>query len=265
MSAPAYEKTAGAGEEVLVEVVGDVLVVTLNRPQARNAVNEDLARGIAAAMERLDADPALSVGVLTGAGGTFCAGMDLKAFVRGEVPMVGERGFAGLVQQPPRKPLVAAVEGYALAGGFEIVLACDLVVAGRGARFGIPEVKRSLVAAGGGLLRLPRRIPYHVAMELALLGDPVDAERMRDMGLVNRLVDDGAALGAALDLAREIGRNGPLALAATKRILVESADWDAQQAWVEQEAVAGPVSASKDAIEGATAFAEKRDPVWRGE
>jgi enoyl-CoA hydratase len=265
MSAPAYETTAGAGEEVLVEVVGDVLVVTLNRPQARNAVNEDLARGIAAAMERLDADPALSVGVLTGAGGTFCAGMDLKAFVRGEVPMVGERGFAGLVQQPPRKPLVAAVEGYALAGGFEIVLACDLVVAGRGARFGIPEVKRSLVAAGGGLLRLPRRIPYHVAMELALLGDPVDAERMRDMGLVNRLVDDGGALGAALDLAREIGRNGPLALAATKRILVESADWDAQQAWVEQEAVAGPVSASKDAVEGATAFAEKRDPVWRGE
>ena len=145
------------------------------------------------------------------------------------------------------------------------MLACDLVVAGRGARFGIPEVKRSLVAAGGGLLRLPRRIPYHVAMELALLGDPVDAERMRDMGLVNRLVDDGGALGAALDLAREIGRNGPLALAATKRILVESADWDAQQAWVEQEAVAGPVSASKDAVEGATAFAEKRDPVWRGE
>lgn len=252
-------------QEVHLEAEGGVLTVTLDRPRVRNAVNENLAHRVAAAMERLDSDPDLQVGIITGAGGTFCAGMDLKAFVQGEVPMVGERGFAGLVQQPPRKPLIAAVEGYALAGGFEIVLACDLVVAARSASFGIPEVKRSLVAAGGGLLRLPKRIPYHVAMELALLGSFVGAERMTELGLVNRLVDDGSALGAARELAGEIARNGPLALAATKRIIVESADWDEHQAWVEQEAIAGPVSASQDAIEGATAFAEKRDPVWRGE
>lgn len=254
-----------SAEEVRVEADGGVLVVTLDRPQARNAVNANLARGVAAAMERLDADPDLQVGIITGAGGTFCAGMDLKAFVQGEVPVVGDRGFAGIVQQPPSKPLIAAVEGYALAGGFEIVLACDLVVAARGASFGIPEVKRGLVAAGGGLLRLPRRIPYHLAMELALLGNLVGAERMSEFGLVNRLVDDGTALANALELAGQIARNGPLALAATKRIIVQSADWDEQQGWIEQDAIAGPVSASADAREGAIAFAEKRDPVWTGE
>uniref|UniRef100_UPI0015F024ED enoyl-CoA hydratase-related protein n=1 Tax=Pseudonocardia pini TaxID=2758030 RepID=UPI0015F024ED len=148
--------------------VEGVLLVTLDRPEARNAVNARLAEQVSEAMDRLDADPELRVGILTGAGGTFCAGADLKAFVRGERPYAGVRGFAGLVEQPPEKPLIAAVEGYALAGGCEVVLACDLVVAAESAVFGITEVRRGLVAAGGGLLRLPERIPYHVAMELAL-------------------------------------------------------------------------------------------------
>lgn len=251
-------------QEVRVEADGGVLVVTIDRPQARNAVTENVARSIAKAMEELDANPGLQVGVITGAGGTFCAGMDLKAFVRGEHPVVEGRGFAGLVQQRPRKPLIAAVEGYALAGGFEIVLACDLIVAARGATFGIPEVKRSLVAAGGGLLRLPRRIPYHLAMELALLGNHVGAERMSELGLINRLVADGDALGTALGLAREIAANGPLAVAASKRIIEESADWSEERSWIEQDKIARPVSGSADAREGATAFAEKRPPVWQG-
>ncbi|MGY1652387.1 crotonase/enoyl-CoA hydratase family protein [Geodermatophilus nigrescens] len=251
-------------DEVLTEERDGVLVVTLNRPQARNAVNEALAAAVAEAMDRLDEEEHLRAGVLTGAAGTFCAGMDLKAFVRGETPVVAGRGFAGLVERPPAKPLIAAVEGYALAGGFEIVLACDLVVAAEGASFGIPEVKRSLVAAGGGLLRLPRRIAYHQAMELALLGDHVPAPRMRELGLVNRLVPDGTALDAALELAAGIAANGPLAVIASKRIVASALDWPEEQGWREQEVIAGPVARSEDAREGATAFAEKRPPVWRG-
>ncbi len=249
---------------ILVEAVDGVLVVTLNRPGARNAVDEALATALGAAMDRLDADTDLRVGILTGAGGTFCAGMDLKAFVRGEHPVVPGRGFAGLVEQPPAKPLIAAVEGYALAGGFEIVLACDLVVAGASATFGIPEVTRSLVAAGGGLLRLQQRIPYHQAMELALLGNHVGAARMRELGLVNRLVPDGTALAVARELAAQIAANGPLAVAASKQILVRSADWPSDTAFAQQEAIARPVALSQDAKEGATAFAEKRPPVWQG-
>jgi enoyl-CoA hydratase len=186
--------------------------------------------------------------------------MDLKAFVAGERPHVEGRGFAGIVQGPPRKPLIAAVEGWAVAGGFEIALACDLIVAGRDARFGIPEVKRSLVAAGGALIRLPRRIPYHVAMELALTGDPISAERAFALGLVSRLAEPGEALGAARELAATIAANGPLAIDATKRILTA----DEGDAWERQAEIADPVFASEDAREGARAFAEKRPPVWRG-
>jgi enoyl-CoA hydratase len=251
-------------DEVLTEERDGVLIVSLNRPQARNAVNDALATAVGEAMERLDESPELRVGVITGTGGTFCAGMDLKAFVRGEHPIVEGRGFAGLVERPPAKPLIAAVEGYALAGGFEIVLACDLIVAAEGASFGIPEVKRSLVAAGGGLLRLPRRIPYHQAMELALLGNHVPAPRMAEFGLVNRLVPNGQALDAALQLAAEIAANGPLSLIASKRIVVESKDWTEDQAWARQDEIARPVATSADAVEGATAFAEKRPPVWQG-
>lgn len=251
-------------DEVLTERRDGVLVVTLNRPEARNAVNLALANGVAVALEELDGEAELQVGVLTGAGGSFCAGMDLKAFVQGERPWVEGRGFAGIVQGPPRKPLVAAVEGYALAGGFEVALACDLIVAARDARFGIPEVKRSLVAAGGALIRLPRRIPYHVAMELALTGDPVGAERAYELGVVNRLADSGGALDAALELAGAIAGNGPLALDASKRIVQRAGDWTEEEAWAKQGEIAGPVMVSEDAREGAIAFAEKRAPQWKG-
>ena len=251
-------------DAVLTEAAGGVLLITLNRPEARNAVNLAVAEGIAAAVDRLDADAELQVGILTGAGGAFCAGMDLKAFVAGEHPFVGERGFAGLVQAPPRKPLIAAIEGFAVAGGFEIALACDLIVAARDARLGIPEVKRSLVAAGGALLHLPKRIPYHLAMELALTGDPIDAARGYEIGVVNRVAEPGQAVAAARELAAAIARNGPLALDASKRILRSTLDWAESEGWQRQGEIAGPVFGSEDAREGATAFAEKRDPVWRG-
>jgi len=249
---------------VLTEVRDGVLLVTLNRPEQRNAVNRAVAEGIAAALDRLDEDGALRVGVLVGAGKGFCAGMDLKAFVAGENPSVEGRGFAGIVQRPATKPLIAAVEGFAVAGGFEIALACDLIVAARGTRFGIPEVKRGLVAAGGALLRLPRRIPYHLAMELALTGDFVDAERAYSVGLVSRLVEPGAAVESALALAETIAANGPLALAASKRILVEAPSWPADELWSRQAAISDPVRASEDAREGSLAFAEKRAPRWSG-
>jgi len=249
---------------VLTEERDGVLLVTLNRPEQRNAVNLAVAEGIAAAMERLDAEPALQVGVLTGAGKGFCAGMDLKAFVAGERPYVAGRGFAGLVEHPPAKPLIAAIEGFAVAGGCEIALACDLIVAARGARIGIPEVKRGLVAVGGALLRLPRRIPYHLAMELALTGEPIDAERAAQLGLVNRVVEPGEAVAGALELAGAIAANGPLALAATKRILVEAPSWPQDEQWLRQTQIADPVRASDDAREGSVAFAEKRAPRWQG-
>ena len=249
---------------VRVEARERILVVTIDRPAARNAIDRATAEGIAAALDRLDGDPALAAGIITGAGGYFCAGMDLKAFAAGEEMHVGDRGFAGIVERPPDTPLIAAIEGFAVAGGLEVALACDLIVAARGARLGIPEVKRSLVASGGALLRLPARIPYHVAMELALTGDPIDAERAAALGLVNRLAAPGEALAVALELAEAIVANGPLALAATKRLLREAPGWSADEMWARQAEIAGPVFASEDAREGATAFAEKRPPEWRG-
>ena len=254
MSEPAVRTESGDG----------VLLITLNRPEARNAVNLAVAEGVAAALDALDADDGLKVGILTGAGGAFCAGMDLKAFVTGERPFVDGRGFAGIVERASRKPLIAAVEGFAVAGGFEVALACDLIVAARDARLGIPEVKRSLVAAGGALLRLPKRMPYHVAMELALTGDPIDAARGYELGVVNRLAEPGQAVAVARELAAAIAVNGPLALAASKAILQASPDWPEAEAWDRQRAIADPVFASEDAREGATAFAEKRPPEWKG-
>jgi enoyl-CoA hydratase len=249
---------------VLTERRDNVLVITLNRPDARNAVNLALAEGIAAGLDELDDDDGLSVGVITGAGGYFSAGMDLKAFVTGERPWVGDRGFAGIVQRAARKPLIAAVEGFAVAGGFEVALACDLIVAAQGAKFGIPEVKRSLVAAGGALLRLPQRMPYGTAMELALTGDTITAERAAELGVVNRLTDVGGALDGALELAAAISKNAPLALIASKEVLQKQRDWDADEFWAKQGEITGPVFTSEDAQEGAKAFAEKRDPVWKG-
>lgn len=241
-----------------------ILVITINRPDQRNAINAAVANGIAGALDELDADSELSVGIVTGAGGFFCAGMDLKAFVTGERPWAGDRGFAGITKRAADKPLIAAVEAFAVAGGLEIALACDLIVAAKGAKLGIPEVKRSLVAAGGGLLRLPRVLPRNIAYEMALTGDLITAERGHEFGLVNRLSEPGEALETALALAATISANGPLALKASKRILRDSADWPDSEFFELQEPISGPVFDSQDAAEGATAFAEKRPPVWRG-
>jgi enoyl-CoA hydratase len=252
-------------DAVLTEVSDGVAVITINRPEARNAVNGAVARGIAAAIEELDASKDARVLILTGAGGTFSAGMDLKGFLAGDSPSFENRGFGGIVERPPAKPIIAAVEGYALAGGFELALACDLVVASEAAKFGLPEVRRGLVAGAGGLLRLPRRIPYHLAMEIALTGEHYPAARLHQAGLVNQLVPAGQALAAARDLAARIGLGGPLALSATKRVIAESGDWSSAEAFRRQGEIITPVFTSSDAREGALAFAEKRQPVWRGE
>jgi enoyl-CoA hydratase len=249
---------------VLIERRGHVQVITINRPEARNALDGTAARALAAAADDLDADDALRVGVLTGAGGTFCAGMDLKAWMRGDTPMIDGRGFGGITMTPPRKPLIAAVEGYALAGGFELMLACDLVVAAAGSRFGVPEVKRALVAGGGAALLLPRRIPFAAAMELLLTGEQITAARAAQLELVNRVVPDGTALDGALALAELVAANGPLAVAVTKQIARAQADWTVEEGWQRQAELFKPVFDSADAREGATAFAEKRPPVWRG-
>ncbi len=249
--------------EVLTEVRDGVLIVTLNRPEAKNAANRALAEGVAAAMDLLDNDPALRVGILTGAGGTFCSGMDLKAFLTGELPVVKGRGFAGITEAPPKKPLIAAVNGYALAGGFELALACDLIVANKDAKFGIPEVKRGLAAAAGGLVRLPRQINYRLAMELALTGDFISAQRAYDVGLINQVVD-GDALDDALVLAAKICSNGPLAVAVSKQVVKQQEDWSSGELYTKQNEIAGVVFTSNDAREGAAAFAQKRAPNWTG-
>jgi enoyl-CoA hydratase len=250
--------------EVLTETHDQVLVITINRPQQRNAVNAAVAEGIAHALDRLDAEDALVLGIITGAGKGFCAGMDLKGFAAGERPWFADRGFAGITRRAAVKPLIAAVEGFAVAGGLEVALACDLIVAARGAKLGVPEVKRSLVAAGGGLLRLPRVLPRAVAMEMALTGDPILAERAHELGMVNRLAEPGETLAAALALAEQITPNAPLGIIGSKRILNESLDWPDAEFFDRQEAISGPIFDSADAREGATAFAEKRAPVWQG-
>lgn len=250
--------------EVLVDVADGIMTVTLNRPEAKNAVNKAVAVGVAAAMEELDSNDAIHVAILTGAGGTFCSGMDLKAFVTGELPVVEGRGFAGLTECSPRKPLIAAVEGYALAGGLEVAISCDLIVTGDNAKFGIPEVKRGLAAAGGGLMRLPRQVPPRLAMELALTGDFITAARAHAMGMVNEVVPAGTALDAARALATKIAANGPLAVAVSKQVVQQSEDWSADEMWARQGELVLAVMTSEDAIEGATAFAEKRAPNWKG-
>jgi enoyl-CoA hydratase len=190
--------------------------------------------------------------------------MDLKAFLRGETPTIEGRGLCGITTTPPRKPLIGAVEGWALAGGFELLLACDLVVAARTARFGVPEVKRSLVAGGGAALLLPQRVPVALALELLLTGDPISAHRAAEIGLVNQVVDEGGAAPGALELARRIAANGPLAVAATKQIARSAPDWTTAEGWERQVEITKPVFGSEDAREGATAFAEKRAPIWQG-
>ncbi|WP_238015188.1 crotonase/enoyl-CoA hydratase family protein [Dactylosporangium sp. AC04546] len=251
-------------DSVLVEQADSVLVISINRPEARNAVNREVTDAVAAAVDELDERPDLTLGVITGTGGTFCAGMDLKAFLAGEDVTLPGRGIAGIVQRPPRKPLIAAVEGWALAAGCEIALTCDLIVAAEDARFGLPEVKRGLVAGAGGLLRLPRWLPPAIAKQLALTGEPMSAVDAHRFGLVNELAPPGHALAAALELARRITPNGPLAVQVTKQILDNATDWTIEEGFVKQGPLLDRILASEDAREGATAFAEKRSPVWTG-
>lgn len=250
-------------DAVLTEVRGGVLIVTINRAEAKNALNRAAAVGISEAMDWLDSDENLRVGILTGAGGTFCAGMDLKGFLRGETPSIEGRGFGGITERGPVKPLIAAVEGYALAGGLELMISCDMIVAHSGAKFGIPEVKRGLAAAAGGLIKLPDLIPQKIAMELALTGDFIDAKRAYDLGLVNQITE-GAALDAAIALADKISANGPLAVRLSKQIIAESRGWAKDEMWAKQGALLPQIFTSQDAREGAAAFAEKRAPNWTG-
>lgn len=246
---------------VTTEVRDNILIISLERPEARNAVNRAMAEGVAAALDRLDAESSLRVGILHGAGGHFCAGMDLKAFLAGESAAIGERGLAGLTRSPPAKPLIAAVDGYAVGGGFELALACDLIIAHQDAKFGLPEVKRGLIASAGGVLQLPRQIARRIAMELAIVGDFVSASRAYEVGLVNRVVD-GSSLDAAFEIAAKIAANGPLAVMGSKRVILEQADWPSDEQWPNQYAITIPVRESNDAREGATAFAQKRAPQW---
>lgn len=250
-------------DDLLTHVDDGILVMTINRPEARNAMNRAAALGIADALDRLDSEEDLRVGIITGGGGTFCSGMDLKGYLRGESPAIEGRGFGGLTQRAPIKPLIAAVDGYALAGGLELAISCDLIVANEGAKFGIPETKRGLIAGAGGLMRLPDQIPPRVALELALTGEFIDARRALELGLVNRLTS-GPALDAALELARAITANGPLAVRVSKQIMVESRGWPLEERWARQAEVMAPVLTSADAREGAAAFAEKRAPRWSG-
>jgi enoyl-CoA hydratase len=250
-------------QEVLTQVEGNVLIVTINRPEAKNAMTKAAAEGIAAAMDMFDADVDLRCAIITGAGGTFCSGMDLKGFLRGESPSVPGRGFGGLAQWTPKKPIIAAVDGYALAGGMELALSCDLIVAHVAAKFGIPEAKRGLAAAAGGLIKLPRQIPPRIAMELALTGDFITAARAYELGFINQ-VSEGPSLEAAKALAARVAANGPLALIASKAIVRDSHEWSEAEMWDKQQAYIAPVFTSQDAREGATAFAEKRAPNWQG-
>ncbi len=249
---------------VLVQRQGPIMIITLNRPEVRNAVNHAMAVALERACDAFEADPALRVAVLTGADGYFSSGMDLKAMAGGEAPLTEGRGPLGLTGKPPAKPLIAAVEGPALAGGCELALAADLIVAASDSQFGIPEPKRGLIAAAGGVMRLRERLPRNIAMELALTGDPMPATKLAEFGLVNVVAEPGGALTAALALAERIAVNAPLSVLGSKRIVDEAADWTAGEAFDRQSDIASPALFSEDAAEGVRAFAEKRDPVWKG-
>jgi enoyl-CoA hydratase len=249
---------------VLTHEAHGVLTITLNRPELRNAVNLATTRAVAAILERFETDAKLRVAILTGAGGHFCSGMDLKAFAAGEpAPRVEPRGFLGLNDYLYDKPIIAAVEGFAVAGGLETVLSCDIVVASQTARFGIPETQRGLIAAGGGLTKLPRRIPMNVALEMALTGEPIDASRAAQLGLVNLVTEPGQALEEAQRIATRIAANAPLSVAASKKVILAQQDWSLEECIGKQRAITDPIGKSADAQEGARAFAEKRDPHWQ--
>jgi enoyl-CoA hydratase/carnithine racemase len=246
--------------EILTERHGRVLLITLNRPKAKNSVNSALGTALVAAVKELDADDDLTAGVLTGADGGFSAGMDLKAFSTEGPPA----GFVEFLENGSQKPLIAAVEGFALAGGLEIALTCDLIVASRGVKIGIPEVNKGLCAGGGGLFRLPTRVPYGVAMEMALTSDPITAEEAKEFGLVTKLSEPGMAIDVALALAERIAKNAPLAVAASKQVIRSTRGLTEKESWALQATQIGKVFSSKDAQEGPRAFAEKREPKWTG-
>jgi enoyl-CoA hydratase len=252
------------------ELTDHIAVITINRPDARNAVNGEVANGIEAAIDRLEEDDEAWVGILTGArtekGYIFCAGADLKAINSGKAGdlATAKGGFAGFVTRERTKPVIAAVDGPALAGGTEIVIAADLVVASTTATFGIPEVKRALVAGAGGLFRLPRKIPRNVAMECALTGDPISAERAHHFGLVNELCEEGGALAAAKALAGRITANAPLAVRESRKIVLEATDQPDEVGWKMSAEGMGKMLQSEDLGEGLTAFIEKRAPQWKG-
>lgn len=247
-------------DEVLTERRGRVLVITLNRPEAMNSINTALAQAMNAALETLDNDPELTVGILTGTGKGFSAGMDLKAFAKEGPP----KGFDHFIRVGARKPLIAAVEGFALAGGLEIALACDLIVASETARFGIPEVGVGLFAAGGAMLRLPQRVPYGLAMEMALTGDPINAEEALKHRLIDRTAPKGGALDAAIELAERIAKNAPLAVTASKQALRVQKGQTQETFWDAQMPLIAEVFTSEDSKEGPAAFAQKRAPKWSG-
>lgn len=257
--------TDTAEDLVLAERHGDhVLVLTVNRPERRNAFDVATACAFEAQIDAYEGDDALRAAVVTGAGGVFSAGQDLRAAATGELAVTPRRGAFGVIGDPPRKPLIAAIEGHALAGGLELALGCDVIVASRTAQMGLPEASRSLLAIGGGLFRLPRRVPHHIALELAMTGRPTSAVEMHRHGLVNRLAEPGEALEVALGLAEEIAMAGPLAVIASKEIIRRSQEWTDEEAWTAQMPIAEPVMRSEDWQEGLRAFAEKRDPIWRG-
>ncbi len=245
---------------------GPFAVITINRPEARNAVNGDVANGIEEAIDRIEADDSVWVGILTGVPPVFCAGADLKEINSGNAGGLSTKkgGFGGITMRERTKPIIAAVDGPALAGGTEIVLSCDLVVASSTATFGIPEVKRNLVAGAGGLFRLGRKIPINVAMELTLTGDPIDAARAHHFGLVNRLVEPGEALDAAIALAEQVCANAPLAVRESRKIVLEATNAPDDVGWKMSAEGMGRVMQSEDLQEGLMAFIEKRPPVWKG-
>jgi enoyl-CoA hydratase/carnithine racemase len=266
MSDTAHAETSPEGPLVR-ERHGKVELLRLNRERARNAIDGPTSIALGSAFDELAADDDVWAVVITGTGDrAFSAGMDLKAFVSGQAGdiMSAEHGFANIARRKFAKPIVAAVNGVALAGGLEIVLACDLVVAAEHAAFGIPEVKRGLVAGGGGLLRLQRRIPYSIALELALTGDTIDARRAAELGFVNRVVPADRVVPEALELAERICANAPLSVRASKEIMQRSVGMSEDEAWEMNAELIVPIFTSKDAMEGSTAFAEKRPPVWQG-
>ena len=250
---------------VELERRGAIALVTLNRPEARNAISPEVSQTMAGLLDEIEADSALRTVVLTGRGEVFSAGADLKVVAQGKANDIarGKGGFAGIVTRDFPKPIIAAVNGPALAGGFEIVLSCDLVVAAQTARFGIPEVKRGLMAAAGGLIRLPKRVPLAIALELAMTGDPIDAARALALGLVNRVVARDQVLNEACSLAERIGENSPIAVRLSRRLVREAAELPETDGWRRTNELMLEVFGSGDAVEGATAFAEKRKPVWK--